>query len=43
MTFDRCAAPTMREALGREDILEKGCHMTCPASIEETAKRCTRT
>ena len=26
------------EALGREDILEKGCHMTCPASIEETAK-----
>ena len=28
----------MWEALGREDILEKGCHMTCPASIEETAK-----
>jgi hypothetical protein len=38
MTFNRCAAPTMWEALGREDILEKGCHMTCPASIEETAK-----
>ncbi len=28
----------MWEVLGREDILEKGCHMTCPASIEETAK-----
>ena len=38
MTFNKCAAPTMWEALGREDILEKGCHMTCPASIEETAK-----
>ena len=38
MTFNRCAAPMMWEALGREDILEKGCHMTCPASIEETAK-----
>jgi hypothetical protein len=38
MTFNRCASPTMWEALGREDILEKGCHMTCPASIEETAK-----
>ncbi len=38
MTFNRCAAPTMWEALGREDILEKGCHMTCPAYIEETAK-----
>ena len=38
MTFNKCAAPTMWEALGREDLLEKGCHMTCPASIEETAK-----
>lgn len=38
MTFNKCAAPMMWEALGREDILEKGCHMTCPASIEETAK-----
>ena len=38
MTFNKCAAPTMWESLGREDILEKGCHMTCPASIEETAK-----
>lgn len=38
MMFNKCAAPTMWEALGREDILEKGCHMTCPASIEETAK-----
>lgn len=38
MTFNKCAAPMMWEALGREDILEKGCHMTCPASIEQTAK-----
>ena len=38
MTFNKCAAPLMWEQLGREDILEKGCHTTCPASIEETAK-----
>jgi hypothetical protein len=38
MTFNRCAAPTMFEALGREDILEQNCHAVCPASIEETAK-----
>jgi hypothetical protein len=38
MTFNRCAAPTMWEALERPDILEKNCHATCPASIEETAK-----
>jgi hypothetical protein len=37
MTSKKCAAPMMCEALGREDILEEGCHMTCPASIEETA------
>ena len=38
MTFNRCAAPTMFEALGREDILEQNCHAVCPASIEGTAK-----
>ena len=38
MTFNRCPAPTMFEALGREDILEQNCHAVCPASIEETAK-----
>lgn len=38
MQFNRCAAPTMFEALGREDILEQNCHAVCPASIEETAK-----
>jgi len=38
MTFNRCAAPAMFEALGREDILEQNCHAVCPASIEETAK-----
>ena len=38
MTFNRCAAPTMFEALGRVDILEQNCHAVCPASIEETAK-----
>ena len=38
MTFNRCAAPTMFEALGREDILEQNCHAVCPASIEETAR-----
>jgi hypothetical protein len=38
MTFNRCAAPGMFEALGREDILEQNCHAVCPASIEETAK-----
>jgi hypothetical protein len=38
MTSKKCAAPMMCEALGREDILEEGCHMTCPASIEETAE-----
>ena len=38
MQFNKCAAPTMFEALGREDILEQNCHAVCPASIEETAK-----
>jgi hypothetical protein len=38
MTFNRCAAPEMFEALDREDILEQSCHAVCPASIEETAK-----
>jgi hypothetical protein len=38
MTFNRCPAPVMFEALGREDILQQNCHATCPASIEETAK-----
>ncbi len=38
MTFNRCPAPVMFEALGREDILEQNCHAVCPASIEETAK-----
>jgi len=38
MTFNRCPAPKQFEAMGRPDILEKGCHATCPASIIETAK-----
>ena len=38
MTFNRCPAPAMFEALGREDILEQNCHAVCPASIAETAK-----
>ncbi len=38
MTFNRCPAPAMFEALGRTDILEQNCHAVCPASIEETAK-----
>ena len=38
MTFNRCPAPAMFEALGREDILEQNCHAVCPASIEQTAK-----
>jgi hypothetical protein len=38
MTFNKCLAADMWEMLERPDILEKGCHVTCPASIEETAK-----
>ncbi len=38
MTFNRCPAPVMWEALGREDILEVGLPRHVPASIEETAK-----
>jgi len=38
MTFNRCVSPAQWEALGREDILEAGCHAICPPSIIETAK-----
>jgi hypothetical protein len=30
--------PAQWEALGRPDILEKGCHVTCPQGITDTAK-----
>jgi hypothetical protein len=38
MTYNKCCAVNQWEALGRPDILEKGCHMTCPESIIATAK-----
>ncbi len=38
LTFNRCCAVDQWEAMGRTDILEKGCHSTCPASLIETAK-----
>lgn len=38
MTFNKCCAVDQWEALGRPDILEKGCHSTCPASLIETAR-----
>ena len=38
MTFNRCVSPAQWEALGRDDILEAGCHAICPPSIIETTK-----
>lgn len=38
MTFNRCVAAEMWEMLGREDVLEQGCHATCPASFIGMAK-----
>ena len=37
-TFNKCIQVDQWEALGRPDISEKTAHMTCPASIIETAK-----
>jgi hypothetical protein len=38
MTFKKCIQVEQWEALGRPDIAEKSAHVTCPASIIETAK-----
>ncbi|HYB39357.1 MAG TPA: hypothetical protein VEF72_28970 [Mycobacterium sp.] len=38
MTFNKCVSVDQWEALGRPDIAEKASHVTCPASIIETAK-----
>jgi hypothetical protein len=38
MTFNKCIQLDQWEALGRPDIAEKSAHVTCPASIIETAK-----
>jgi hypothetical protein len=38
MTFNKCVSVEQWEALGRTDIAEKAAHVTCPASIIETAK-----
>jgi hypothetical protein len=38
MTFNKCVQVDQWEALGRPDIAEKSAHVTCPASIIETAK-----
>jgi hypothetical protein len=37
-TFNKCIQVDQWEALGRPDISEKTAHITCPASIIETAK-----
>jgi hypothetical protein len=37
-TFNKCIQVDQWEALGRPDISEKSAHVTCPASIIETAK-----
>jgi hypothetical protein len=37
-TFNKCVSVDQWEALGRPDIAEKASHVTCPASIIETAK-----
>ena len=37
-TFNKCVSVDQWEALGRPDIAEKASHITCPASIIETAK-----
>jgi hypothetical protein len=38
MTFNKCIQVDQWESLGRPDIAEKSAHVTCPASIIETAK-----
>jgi hypothetical protein len=38
MTFNKCISVDQWESLGRPDIAEKAAHVTCPASIIETAK-----
>jgi hypothetical protein len=38
MTFNKCIQVDQWEAMGRPDIAEKSAHVTCPASIIETAK-----
>ncbi|HUO40814.1 MAG TPA: hypothetical protein VMU34_24540, partial [Mycobacterium sp.] len=38
MTFNKCVSVEQWESLGRPDIAEKAAHVTCPASIIETAK-----
>jgi hypothetical protein len=38
MTYNKCVSVDQWEALGRPDIAEKASHVTCPASIIETAK-----
>lgn len=37
-TFNKCVSVDQWESLGRPDIAEKASHVTCPASIIETAK-----
>ncbi|MGH9091288.1 MAG: hypothetical protein ACRDZR_07935, partial [Acidimicrobiales bacterium] len=38
MTFNKCVQVDQWESMGRPDIAEKSSHVTCPASIIETAK-----
>ncbi|HTQ21320.1 hypothetical protein [Mycobacterium sp.] len=38
MTYNKCIQVNQWESLGRPDIAEKSAHVTCPASIIETAK-----
>ncbi|HEV2310683.1 MAG TPA: hypothetical protein VGU73_09175, partial [Acidimicrobiia bacterium] len=38
MTFNKCIQVEQWESMGRPDIAEKSAHVTCPASIIETAK-----
>ena len=38
MTFNKCIQVDQWESMGRPDIAEKSAHVTCPASIIETAK-----
>jgi hypothetical protein len=38
MTFNKCISVDQWESMGRPDIAEKASHVTCPASIIETAK-----
>jgi hypothetical protein len=38
MTFNKCISVDQWESMGRPDIAEKASHVTCPASIIETAR-----